>query len=164
MRGIHRWPVNSPHKGSVMPKTLPFDDVIMVRVSLYKVPVIWEVFACYYVIIIWAGCLINEVGLLCRESDLQWTSVIIACITIDELMQFDAYPLKGLTKYFDGELFDRLFERTMFLVNSLWTNDAIWRQISGSTLAQVMACCLTAPSHHLNQCWLIISEVQWHSY
>ena len=24
----------------------------------------------------------------------------------------------------------------------------------GSTLAQVMACCLTAPSHYLNQCWL----------
>ena len=33
-----------------------------------------------------------------------------------------------------------------------------------STLAQVMACCLTAPSHHLNQCWPIISEVKWHSY
>ena len=26
-----------------------------------------------------------------------------------------------------------------------------------------MACCLTAPSHYLNQCWLIISEVIWHS-
>ena len=25
-----------------------------------------------------------------------------------------------------------------------------------------MACCLTAPSHYLNQCWLLISEVQWH--
>ena len=49
-------------------------------------------------------------------------------------------------------------------LNSLWPNDAIWRQRSGSTLAQVMACCLTAPSHYLNQCWLIISEVQWHSY
>ena len=32
------------------------------------------------------------------------------------------------------------------------------------TLAQAIACCLTAPSHYLNQCWLIISEVQWHSY
>ena len=31
---------------------------------------------------------------------------------------------------------------------------------SGSTLAQVMACCLTAPSHHLNQCWLVISKFQ----
>ena len=33
---------------------------------------------------------------------------------------------------------------------------------SGSTLAQEMACCLMAPSHYLNQCWLI-SEVEWHS-
>ena len=42
-------------------------------------------------------------------------------------------------------------------------SDVIWRQGSGSTLAQVMACCLTAPSHYLNQCWLLISEVLWHS-
>ena len=27
--GIHRWPVNSPHKGSVMRKMFPFDDVII---------------------------------------------------------------------------------------------------------------------------------------
>ena len=27
--GIHRWPVNSSHKGSVAPKMFPFDDVIM---------------------------------------------------------------------------------------------------------------------------------------
>ena len=49
-------------------------------------------------------------------------------------------------------------------VNSLWPSDAIWRQKSGSTLTQVMACCLKVPSHYLNQCWLIISKVQWHSY
>ena len=49
-------------------------------------------------------------------------------------------------------------------VNSLRPSDAIWRHRSGSTLAQVMVCCLTAPSHYLNQCWLVISEVQWHSY
>ena len=30
MRGIHRWPVNSPHKGPVTRKKFPFDDVIMV--------------------------------------------------------------------------------------------------------------------------------------
>ena len=33
----------------------------------------------------------------------------------------------------------------------------------GLTLAQIMACCLTAPSHYLNQCWLTISEVLGHS-
>ena len=29
VRGIHRWPVNSPHKWSVTRKMFPFDDVIM---------------------------------------------------------------------------------------------------------------------------------------
>ena len=42
-------------------------------------------------------------------------------------------------------------------INSLWPSDAIWWQGSGSTLVQVMAWCLTAPSHYLNQCWLIIT-------
>ena len=48
-------------------------------------------------------------------------------------------------------------------LNSLWPSDAIWRHRSESTLIQVMACCLMAPSHYLNQCWLVISEVQWQS-
>ena len=29
VRGIHRWPVNSSHKGPVTRKVFPFDDVIM---------------------------------------------------------------------------------------------------------------------------------------
>ena len=29
VRGIHRWPVNSPHKGPVTRKMFPFGDVIM---------------------------------------------------------------------------------------------------------------------------------------
>ena len=29
VRGIYQWPVNSPHKGPVMRKMFPFDDVIM---------------------------------------------------------------------------------------------------------------------------------------
>ena len=35
MRGIHRWPVNSPHKGPVTRKMFPFDDVIM---NTYDIP------------------------------------------------------------------------------------------------------------------------------
>ena len=31
-RRSHRWPVNSPHKGPVMRKTFPFDDVITLTV------------------------------------------------------------------------------------------------------------------------------------
>ena len=33
VRGIHRWPVNSPHKGPVTRKMYPLDDVIMVLLA-----------------------------------------------------------------------------------------------------------------------------------
>ena len=48
-------------------------------------------------------------------------------------------------------------------LNSMWPSDAIWWHRSGSTLTRVTACCLTALCHYLNQCWLLISEVLWHS-
>ena len=48
-------------------------------------------------------------------------------------------------------------------VISLWPNDAIWKPRSGLILAQLIACCLKASSHYLNQCWLIIKGVLWHS-
>ena len=32
-----------------------------------------------------------------------------------------------------------------------------------STMSLVMAGCLTAPNHCLNQCWLVIRKLQWHS-
>ena len=34
VRRIHRWPVNSPHKGPVKRKMFPFDDGFMLRISL----------------------------------------------------------------------------------------------------------------------------------
>ena len=52
---------------------------------------------------------------------------------------------------FPGILFQREFP-----INSLWPSDVIWWHRSGSTLAQVMACCLMAPSHYLSQCLIII--------
>ena len=48
--------------------------------------------------------------------------------------------------------------------NSLWPSDAIWWHRLRSTLVHVMACCLTATSHYLNKCWLIISHIFWHSH
>ena len=30
--------------------------------------------------------------------------------------------------------------------------------------AKVMAYCMTAPIHYMNQCWLIIEDVLWHSH
>ena len=34
VQGIHRWPVNSPHKGPVTRKMFPFDDVIMKKKTI----------------------------------------------------------------------------------------------------------------------------------
>ena len=35
VRGIHRGPVNSPHKWPVTRKMFPFDDVIMAKAAVY---------------------------------------------------------------------------------------------------------------------------------
>ena len=59
-----------------------------------------------------------------------------------------------------GKHGDHFKHNAMF--NSLWPYDAIWRHSSGSTLVQLMACCLMAPSYYLNQCWLIINGGHWH--
>ena len=52
-----------------------------------------------------------------------------------------------------------------FWVNSFSRSDmlcgTIWWQRSRSALAQVMACCLIAPSHYRNQYWFIISKDLW---
>ena len=50
MRGIHRWPVNSPHKGPVTRKMYPFDDVIMARCEIFA----GISFNSFYVLISWA--------------------------------------------------------------------------------------------------------------
>ena len=59
--------------------------------------------------------------------------------------------------WFERMLWYRYLHISSF--NSLWPNDAIWRHRTWSTLAQVMTCCLMAPSHYLSQRWLIFSNV-----
>ena len=41
-RGIHLWPVDSPHKGPVTRKMFPFDDVIMYIVPIHVSVFMWE--------------------------------------------------------------------------------------------------------------------------
>ena len=44
VRGIHRGPVNSPHKWPVTRKMFPFDDVIMIcRIALQKTGSLWMI-------------------------------------------------------------------------------------------------------------------------
>ena len=38
VRGFHRWPVNSPHKGPVTRKLFPFDDVMVDMYSSEEMP------------------------------------------------------------------------------------------------------------------------------
>ena len=45
VRGIHRWPVNSPHKGPVTRKMFPFDDVIMDNLNVSLTGIKW--FRCH---------------------------------------------------------------------------------------------------------------------
>ena len=46
------------------------------------------------------------------------------------------------------------------MINSLWPSGTR----SGSTLAQVMAWFLKAPSHYLRQCWFVVNGVLGHSH
>ena len=43
-----------------------------------------------------------------------------------------------------------------------WPSDIMWWHKTVSTLVQVMAWCLMAPSHCLNQCWLNINDIHLH--
>ena len=47
--------------------------------------------------------------------------------------------------------------------NSFWPSDAIRWHRSESRLAHIMAWCLTAPSHYLNQFWLIVKTFPQYS-
>ena len=46
VRGIHRWLVNSPHKGPVMQKKFPFDDAIMHFTDYWDFRINWELHHC----------------------------------------------------------------------------------------------------------------------
>ena len=55
------------------------------------------------------------------------------------------------------------FTRSAYDLDSLRPCSTTWQHKSGSTLAQVMPCCLTAPSHYRRQCWIFISNIMWRS-
>ena len=49
------------------------------------------------------------------------------------------------------------------MITSFRNSDAIWQHKPGSTLAQLMACCLMVAKHYPHQGWLLIKGVLWHS-
>ena len=79
VRGIHHWPVKSPHKGPVTRKMLPFHDVIMNRS--------WNNMCCmsFYVLI---EC--NAINFNIAINKLDGLSEILMRIT-----HFDVFPISG---------------------------------------------------------------------
>ena len=79
---------------------------------------------------------------------------IYASLGLNELIKFQSqykifYAINWIENYFiEGQW-----------VNLLQPSDTTWWHRSGSTLAQVMACCVMVPSHHWIQCWLLISSL-----
>ena len=61
-----------------------------------------------------------------------------------------------------SQLFDKYVPNKFFTHYGLVTSYGDAKHTE-STLAHVMACCLTTQSHCLNQYWIIIMEVSWHS-
>ena len=53
------------------------------------------------------------------------------------------------TSYCSGDLTVVELPTLPYIINLLWPSDAIWHHGSGSPFAQVVACCLMAPSHYL---------------
>ena len=74
VRGIHRWPANSPHKGPVTRKILPFDDVIISWLST------WLYWA------IWPSCWRNNSHVKLPFEYLQYLSCIHNQVTISLLI------------------------------------------------------------------------------
>ena len=53
VRGIHRWPVNSPHQGPVTRKMFPLDDVIMWVLKMIKIVVrFWAFLITFWAIMV----------------------------------------------------------------------------------------------------------------
>ena len=57
-------------------------------------------------------------------------------------------------------LFTHIYVTHLRWINALRSNDATWWHVFGSTLAQVMACCLMVRSHFLNQGWFFINIME----
>ena len=138
--------------------------MVMFKDHFVYAPSQWEATLQWIVISRWQGT--------CTK----WTLDVVFVISLNKLLKKQSKCCLGSRSWHSYDIMviwkvtedgwwindhHRVVPRVSF--NSLRLSDAIRPQGTESTLAQVMACCLTAPSHYLNQCWLIISKVLWHS-
>ena len=88
-----------------------------------------------------------------------WSTIIISCIFFTRsITQF--YKQQQLRHYFNLHAPAPSAEVPRWVDKRI---DATWQHRPGSTLAQIMACCLMSPSHYLNQRCLFVKGFVWHS-
>ena len=67
MRGIHRWPVNSPHKWPATREMFPFDDVIIEKSALHRTEMVY--FCLHAVHMIYSRGLIQSLAWINFQHD-----------------------------------------------------------------------------------------------
>ena len=112
-------------------------------------------------LVIWdAILLVILVAMLPRYCSMMCSDIFCPKVSLTrDIVYIISYTLYWIyTQY----IFKSLSLSVVYILgtNSLCPDDVIWRQRYRSTLAQVMACCLKAPSHYLNQC-LLINKLLW---
>ena len=122
VRGIHRGPVNSPHKWPVTRKMFPFDDVIMnVQVLGFGVAYIRALMVCFYVsqskcstarvernIWLFPGVQ-KRLNLRSLKISTFYKNCMFQCTGKIFCVEFQRYPLKFHTKYLTHTLKDVYF-------------------------------------------------------
>ena len=155
VRGIHRWPVNSPRKGPVTRKIFPFDDVIMAWNGIWYNKEIWS----YK----WYGQWNKEVSLYGMSFDIHqcWWAFRHCYVGVDLIYRIPWYVPTNILYV---ELFNHILHvcflapvqpcvtRIMYIQeriskfirstdHTIWLNDVI-----------VLSCV----SYMINPCWNII--------
>ena len=91
-----------------------------------------------------------------------WEQISVKCQS--QFYRFHIHSKKSFAKVaniLSGGRWVEAHDTTMTMVN-IRPSDILWWDRSGWQFAQVMACCLMAPSRYLKKCWLAISEARWH--
>ena len=134
MSGIHRWPVNSPHKGPVTRTILPLDDVIMLRVSVF--------------IVLSRKTPASHV--LCLYSQQLWRGKI-ELLTPGKIQGRElAMHLKNIWRK-DNKISHKYL---IYVYIYEVIGAKIYNICINGTLVNICVACPT-PSHHLNQYWFI---------
>ena len=139
VRGNHRGPVNSPHKWPVTRKMFPF----LWRHHGVTTRRLWTKYSQH--------ARVNHNAEFC----IQYISIISE--------NFPVSSYKSTWYFTEPVKIYQPHKSTRFMPPSKIFLTCGQQCRPGSTLAHVTACCLTAPSHYRDQCWLVISMVQWHS-